>query len=257
MNHDSFSSGDSLIHVLNPRFKTVIAILFSFLVAVSQQFSTLCIALSASILLVLLSRLNLILIVKRLTMVSGMILICWIILPFSMKGEILMPLGPFNIYQSGIELSLRISLKSYTIVLAVITLVSTVSTATLGHVLDWLRLPEKLILLFILTYRYLFVLEQEYQRLLTAAKIRCFQPKNNLHTYKTYAYLIGMLFVRASIRGEQVYKAMLCRGFKGKFYSIHKYSTTYIDILFLTVAILSLTALGLLEWGTTIISSLT
>lgn len=157
--------------------------------------------------------------------------------------------GPLEVYRPGVELSLRILLKSYSIVLIIIVLVSTISAATIGSVLEWMRVPRKLILLFVLTYRYLFVLEKEYQRLTTAAKIRCFQPKNNLHTYKTYSYLIGMLFVRASIKGEQVFKAMKCRGFKGEFHSIHVFTVGKRDIIFLIIAVLSLVGLGYLEWG--------
>ena len=74
-----------------------------------------------------------------------------------------------------------------------------------------------------MTYRYVFVLEQEYQRLMRAVKIRGFQPATNLHTYRTYAYVVGMLFVRAAERAERVQQAMLCRGFKRKFYCLQEF----------------------------------
>jgi cobalt/nickel transport system permease protein len=80
--------------------------------------------------------------------------------------------------------------------------------------------------LLLLAYRYIFVIEQEYQRLYRAAKMRNFRPASNLHTYRTYAYLVGMLFVRASERARRVHLAMKCRGFTGRFHSLAHYPPT-------------------------------
>ncbi len=41
-----------------------------------------------------------------------------------------------------------------------------------------------------------------------AIKIRGFVRGTSLHCYKTCAYLIGMLFVRASARAERVYQVI-------------------------------------------------
>ena len=94
--------------------------------------------------------------------------------------------------------------------------------AALGQALNRLGLPKKLTYLLLITYRYLFVIEQEYQRLRRALKIRGFKSGTNLHSYKTFAYLVGMLLVKASARARRVHHAMLCRGFKGRFYSLHQ-----------------------------------
>ncbi len=59
-----------------------------------------------------------------------------------------------------------------------------------------------------------------------AVKIRNFRPATNLHTYRTYAYLVGMLFVHASERARRVHLAMKCRGFEGRFYSLDHFSPT-------------------------------
>jgi len=256
MNDALFSIGDSCIHRLNPRAKISIAVVFSFITAFSNQLTALMLSMICALTLLYLAKLSPAAVLRRLFLVSGMVLICWLVLPFTMKSGVLFRVGPISVHQPGIDLALRISLKSFSIVLVVIALVATASAATVGSVLEWMHIPRKLVLLFMLTYRYLFVLEQEYQRLITAARIRGFQPKNNLHTYKTYAYLIGMLFVRASLKGEHVYKAMLCRGFKGNFYSIQEFAVTRQDRAFLSAAGLLLSAIGYLEWGKTITSCL-
>jgi cobalt/nickel transport system permease protein len=86
-----------------------------------------------------------------------------------------------------------------------------------------MRVPEKIVRLLLMTYRYVFVIEQEYLRLIRATKIRGFRPGTNMNTYRTYAYVVGMLLVRAAARADRVHQAMLCRGFRGKFYSLQEF----------------------------------
>jgi len=102
--------------------------------------------------------------------------------------------------------------------------------------------------LLLLTYRYVFVIEQEYQRLVRATKIRGFRSRSNMHTYRTYAYLIGMLFVRASERAERVHQAMLCRGFKGKFYCLREFSFSRLDFVWSALMAIAVIGLGIVEW---------
>jgi energy-coupling factor transporter transmembrane protein EcfT len=59
------------------------------------------------------------------------------------------------------------------------------SLSVLGHSLEKLGISAKLVLLLLLTYRYIFVIEQEYRKLRRAAAIRSFHPGTNMHTYKT------------------------------------------------------------------------
>ena len=100
----------------------------------------------------------------------------------------------------------------------------------------------------LMTYRYLFVMETEYHRLTRSATVRGFRPSTSIHTYRTVAYLVGMLFVRASARAERVYAAMLCRGFYGRFHSLHEFSFTQKDRVWAMVMVAVLVGLGVVEW---------
>jgi cobalt/nickel transport system permease protein len=143
-------------------------------------------------------------------------------------------------------LAAQITLKSNAIILAFMALVTTMPFSTLGHALNRLQVPDKIVHLLLMTYRYIFVIEEEYQRLIRAAKVRGFQPGTNLHTYRTYAYVVGMLFVRAGERAERVHQAMLCRGFKRKFYSLQEFRARrsgWMFALIMTVVLLLLVAL--------------
>jgi len=224
MIQEPFASGNSFLHRTDPRLKVFFAALFSFMAALLDQFPSLTASLALSVFLAFTARLNFKMLLQRLSVIWGFLILLWAVLPLTFEGEAFYHFGPLTFTLPGIMLAAKITLKSNTILLAFIALVSTMNFSTLGYVLNYFKIPEKLVHLLLLTYRYIFVIEQEYQRLVRSAKIRAFKPKTDLHTYKTYAYLVGMLFVRASARAERVYQAMKCRGFKGKFYCLQEFS---------------------------------
>ena len=223
MFHEPFAIGHSPIHRLDPRLRLAGAALFSFIIALSHQVHTLLTALTMTVGLLLLAALDFREVLKRLLAVGGFLLLVWLVLPLTFGGEHLYQWGLFSISRPGIDLALQISLKSSAILLLLMALVTTMGFVHIGYALSALHVPTKLVFLLLFTYRYLFVIDQEYQRLTRAARIRCFRPRTNLHTYRTYAYLIGMLFVRASLRAERIYQAMCCRGFRGQFYCLQDF----------------------------------
>jgi len=220
---ETFAAGDSIIHRLEPRTRIIFASVYCFVVAFSKQFPVLLCAVVISGALVCLSGIRLKEIGRRMVFVNGLILLLWAVVPLTYGGETLIRVGWLDVSRQGVILSAQITLKSNAILLAFISLIATMTLATMGHALKMLKVPPKIIHLLLMNYRYVSVIEQEYQRLIRAAKIRGFQPKTNLHTYRTYAYVIGMLLVRAASRAQRVHQAMLCRGFKGSFYSLHEF----------------------------------
>ncbi|MBN2333023.1 MAG: cobalt ECF transporter T component CbiQ [Deltaproteobacteria bacterium] len=248
MIQEPFATGNSLIHRLDPRARVVAASAFSFTLALSAGLYTLLSGLLISLSLVLLARLDLYKVFQRLTVVMGFLLLLWFILPWSYGGQTLITIGPLAISRPGVALSIQISLKSTAILLALIALIGTMTTAHLGQALNRLRLPDKIVYLILLTYRYIFVIEHEYQRLLRAARIRNFKPGTNLQTYRTYAYLMGMLFVRAAERATRVHQAMVCRGFGGKFHSLEEFKGTRRDWIFTGLMVVIVGSLIVIEW---------
>lgn len=248
MIQETFAIGSSPMHRMDPRLKIIAATVFSVQTAISDHFFTLITALILGVAMVILARLKFFLVLKRLLIVNGFIFFLWLVLPLTFPGEAIFSLGPLDYTLSGVILSARITLKSNAILLSLIALTGTSYLATLGYALNQLKVPDKIIYLFLITYRYIFVIEQEYQRLIRAARVRCFEPGTNLHTYRTYAYLIGMLFVRASARAERVYHAMLCRGFAGKFHTLRQFSFTKSDLVWAFTLSAGLMFMGYLEW---------
>ena len=245
---EPFAIGDSMIHRLDPRIRVSLTVVYAFVIALAYQFPVLIIALVLSSILVLIARVNLKKVLKRMVIINALIFLLWIILPFTFHGEVLARMGSFAIHRPGVTLAAQITLKSNAILLALIALMATMPLATLGHALHRLRVPAKIVHLLLMTYRYIFVIEHEYLRLMRSAKIRGFRPGTNVNTYRTFAYVIGMLFVRSAARAERVHQAMLCRGFKGKFYSLQEFqisSASWAFAIIMTAVIVGLVTLEL------------
>jgi cobalt/nickel transport system permease protein len=226
---ESFAEGNSVLHRLDPRIRVFFACLFSLLIALLESFTALLPAAAAALFMVILTGLDLKAVIKRLTVIAGFLILIWLMLPMTFEGEKIAQLGVIFLYRQGIELAARISLKSIAILLVFVSLVATMTVNTLAHVMYFFRIPAKLVFLLIITYRYIFVIGAEYNRLRTAMRIRCFKSTTSMHSIRSISCLIGMLFVRSSLRAKRVEQAMRLRGFNGRFYSLedfHDYRKT-------------------------------
>jgi cobalt/nickel transport system permease protein len=245
---EPFAQGDSILHRLDPRLRLGFAVIFSAMAALSRQMDAQLAALGFSLLFLLAARLNPWEVGRRLALIWGFLLLLWLVLPWSYPGQPIYAVGPLTASREGVILAARITVKSHAILLAFIALVATMPFSVLGQVLHWFRLPEKLVHLLLLSYRYVFVIEGEYRRLKRAAHVRGFCPRTSLHTYKTYAYLLGMIFVRASERATRVHQAMRCRGFRGGFHCLSRFAFRERDRCWAGLMAFIVLTLGMLEW---------
>ncbi len=223
MELEEFALGNTWVHNLDPRIKIVVAVIFSVLVALNNSLGSSLLSLALPVFLVLSARLDLRAVFVRLAIVNGFILFIWMFLPFTTRGETLYTLGPLSIQREGIHQALLITVKSNSIILMGLALLGTSQIFTLVHALSHLGMPDKLVHLFFFCFRYIHVIHDEYHRLVNAMKMRGFRPRTNIHTYRSYAYLVGMLLIRSFDRSKRILNAMKCRGFKGRFYILHHY----------------------------------
>jgi cobalt/nickel transport system permease protein len=242
------NNNNSIISEIDPRIKIIIAFLFSIIIAVSGSFTVLIAGFCMGVVLVLATRISIRDITQGLIPVNIMILFLWIFLPFTFEGQPLLQAGPFTIIKEGVVHSALMTLKSNAIMLVLITLVGSTSIITLGHALHELGISKKLVHLFFFTIRYIHSIYREYLSMVNALKVRGFYPKNNLHTYKTMSYLIGMLLVRSFDKALRVHNAMLCRGFNGNLYSLKEFSLNKTDIACFLFMISIIFTLGIFEW---------
>ncbi len=146
-------------------------------------------------------------------------------------------LGFFQISEDALFYSLLLFLKSNSILLLFFLLPGSSDIFTLFHALDHLKIPSKLNILLFFTYRYFFSLKSDYQNMMKSAKSRGFELKTSLHTYKTIAYLLANLLIKAYQKSERVYKAMLARGFNGTIPVYRHFKIQKKDLLFLFTSV--------------------
>ncbi len=246
MMDEHFASGNSQLHRRNPKVKIIVAIAFITVVAVTNNFTVATVALIAAVLLISFAHLAPGSVAKRLLAVNSFIVFLWLTLPLTYGGEQTIRFGSIALSQEGIHIATLITLKANAIILALIALLGTSTIAHLGHALDSLGLSKRLCFLLLFSYRYIFVIHNEYKKLSRALKIRCFVPATNIHTYRTYGYLFGMTLVRSWNRASRVHQAMLLRGFNGQLIPLDTKTINRNDYFFLATSLLLTFVLAIL-----------
>ena len=240
MDRESLAHGSSILHTMDPSLRVVVCLVLSFSTALCQGFPVLAVFAALALLLLVMSRPDPVVVISRIKPLIFFLSMIWLILPITYGGGAELTLGSLSLSRPGIFLCLGITIKSLTILFLFMALLATMTVPTLGVSLHRLGLPDKLIFLLLMTYRYIAVIEDEYKRLLRAARLRGFKGGTHLHAYRTYAYLAGMLFVRAALRADRVHQAMRCRGFDGRFRTLEIYDKPHGKSSFLMTCIASL-----------------
>ncbi|MCS7280891.1 MAG: cobalt ECF transporter T component CbiQ [Desulfobacterota bacterium] len=237
MHLEVFSEGDSFLHRMDPKVKIIVFSVFSILCAKSEGDATQLTYLIYASFLLFLAKIKFRLLITRLIGANLFLALVWIFFPLTYGGEKYLSFGPFLLSYEGIHKALSITFKCNAIVLATIGLLSTSSLFMLAHAMLKFKVPSKLVTLFFLFYRYLTVIHEEYSNVKRAVMCRGFVPKTNLLTYKTYAYMIGGMLHKSYERAEEIYKAMLCRGFKGNFPFSEDLPTKKNDVVFAGISV--------------------
>ena len=207
-----------------------------------------CAGAGLALLLAALAQLPLRATLRRLAPVNVFVLLMWLLLPLTGRGEALAHVGPVAVSAEGCRVAGQITLKANAVLLLFTALVGTMDVSTLGHALHHLRAPEQLAHLFLFTVRYVDVLRHEHGRLAQAMKVRCFRPRARMHTYRSIAHMVGMLLVGSFDRSERIMAAMKCRGFSGRFYLLDHFRAGRRDIVFGLAAGAVVAGLALMEW---------
>ena len=208
---DEWSRRSSALHARDPRAKVVV--LLAFLVAVSTASSGFlaygCLLLAA-------------IAVARLP-VAAVLLRALAILPF---------VGTFVLltwYSGQPARALAILEKSFLSAIAALLLVATTPVNDLLRGLESLRVPRPLVLVIQFLYRYLFVITEQAQHMMMAARARGSR-------FHSAAGAVAVLFARSWERADGVYEAMLARGFTGRFVPLAPARFGLADAMFLCAA---------------------
>lgn len=116
--------------------------------------------------------------------------------------------------QQGLRPAASIALRASACVALLVLLTATSKFQDLLRAMKSLGAPEALNLIANLMFRYMFLLQEEYQRMVRARESRTAFPMRS-GQYRAHARQFAFLFVRSWERAERVHAAMLARGYKG------------------------------------------
>lgn len=98
--------------------------------------------------------------------------------------------------------------------------------------------PRVFVTTLSMTYRYLFVLLQAIQDMYRARKSRTLRQGSSSEARTWTATRIGAMFKKSMSMSEDIYQAMLSRGFHGEFRGTHRFRMTLPDLLW-TMSVVS------------------
>jgi cobalt/nickel transport system permease protein len=170
---------------------------------------------------------------------------------FFTPGQVvaLWSIGTVNIVITleGVLSASSLILRVWLSLMAVMTLIFTTPFANLIHAMKHVHIPLTFLILFSLTYRYIFLFIEELIRLLQAKDSRSFRSLGFRLRFKILGQLFGTLLVRSIDRSEQVYRAMLARGYMGDLVT-KEYKSNYRATIFYAIIIISaVTAIFLID----------
>jgi cobalt/nickel transport system permease protein len=125
--------------------------------------------------------------------------------------------------------------KSYLSALAVLLLVATTPMGALLRGLEAAGAPRFLLMVAQFLYRYLFVISEEAQHMRKAAQARGGGARGAMARrarFHAAAGAVGALFAKSYGRAAAIHRAMLARGFTGRFPAVHDLDFGRADALF-------------------------
>lgn len=250
---DAYARLSSPIHAWNARLKLIGLFALVVVFSLVQQLILLPAILLIAIVLFALSRLPFSYLMNRLKYPGFFLLSLAILLPLIAGETVLAQVGPIAIKQEGLLQALVIGARFVAIITVMVVLFGSMPFLTVARTLRSLGLPDILVDMLLLTYRYIFEAAEDLTRMQRAMRLRGFQgSKLNRHTVTHLSSLIGGLLVRSYDRADRIYNAMRLRGYGAGIPMRIKTVTKPNDVVyFVFVLILSISLIASQIWLTT------
>ncbi|HJZ91710.1 MAG TPA: cobalt ECF transporter T component CbiQ [Gemmataceae bacterium] len=155
-----------------------------------------------------------------------------VVVPFTIdRGDRVWEWRFLHVTKEGLIVALTLAAKTVALVTLALTLLASAPLHVTLAAAGKLGVPRLLVHLTLLTYRYVFLLLDEFGRLRVALRVRGFRNAMTGHAYRTVGQVTGTLIVRGADRAERVSHAMRCRGFDGHFRCLTAYRSSPVDVL--------------------------
>ncbi|MBD2744949.1 cobalt ECF transporter T component CbiQ [Coleofasciculus sp. FACHB-1120] len=212
---DQYADIDSPIHRWEQRSKLVALIALIFAIAFVDDVIFIPVVIGVTAVLYGLSKLPLSFLLARLRYPGLFILTVVVLVLFASSGErVLFKLGPLVVNQEGVEAVLLIATRFLCILTVSLILFGTAPFLTSIKAMRSLRLPDVIVDMMLLAYRYLEDFGETRMRMQRAMRMRGFESDRfSFRNLNMWSGLAGSLLIRSYDRSDRVYQAMRLRGY--------------------------------------------
>jgi cobalt/nickel transport system permease protein len=211
---DELSRQKNLINNIHPLAKLLITLVYIFVLASFDRYEIISMLpfVLYPVIVIMVCDIPFGKLIKRVLVVEPFIIIAGILNPIFDKNII--EIGGVT-FSGGWLTFVALILKSTLMVTAGFLLIATTGIDDIAKALSLLRIPSIFVLLFLLTYRYIFVLMDEASRLLKAYALRA--PDQKGVKIKVWGSMVGQLLIRTYNRAQTIYQSMILKGYNGRY----------------------------------------
>lgn len=229
--HWQLLSQNGLFQKMDPRIKVLFLIFFIVIVSLKRDFLSEIYIWIFILVLALLSRLSIVTFYKR-VLFLGFIFGFLIALPSAFnlitKGEIILPVvklsRPYHFWIYHVPADIGITREGIygvtTLTMRVINSLSlsflvlyTTPFPEIVRALKVLKVPDSFLIIITLCYKYIFIFSKTVEDMYLAKKSRMIREDSNKKAREWIAGRLAFIFKKTRLRCEEVFKAMVVRGF--------------------------------------------
>jgi cobalt/nickel transport system permease protein len=243
---EEFASRNGFLQAVNQKVKLVGIFLLIALAISTQNLLYFFYLLLFSLLMVYLSKIPMRTYLLRfgfIPLFAFIIVLPWI---FMMPGHGILSFFGIKITREGIVYVVTFGLRVTACVSCITLILFTTRVSDLLNTLRALKIPETFVEIIGITYRYLFSLLSELQRMFLGRESR---TASKISLWRTGSKIAANFMLRTLSKGEEVHKAMRARGYNGKFKTYPRNqkwtakSITFVAIIMVMVGIWLVTGL--------------
>ncbi len=142
---------------------------------------------------------------------------------------VLWRLGPLVVHREGAVMGTLFAARAIAILLLIAGLVATTRFAVLCRSLRCLGVPNRFVQVLLLAYRMNFAVGGEMESIQTGLAARGFRWRPTRFGLSTFGTVLGSLLVRSLDRADNLYDAMLARGYDGELRGLPMRAATSAD----------------------------
>lgn len=232
---------DGLLQRFDPRAKLIAILLLLIAVGSTHQLSVLSVFFAIVLLAAVLSKIPPWTFIKRVCLLV-LVFTSLIALPalFLTPGQPLWTLGTVIITRSGVASAAFLLLRVTTSISLATLLILTTSWNDVLKAMGVLHLPDVIVLILAMTYRYIHLLLHETNDMFTARKSRLLRPLPRAQERQLLGATGGVLLSKSLSLSSEVYLAMQSRGYHHYPRTLDDFRFHWWDIFLLSATIITL-----------------